>query len=275
MRSEVTLNLRSRRFYFQKIFLFGQVKLEKFPHRTKYYRDTKKGGENLVEEMKRRFSLEDDFMNYSTDDLIYGYLSYCSTFDPVNKERYIAIKNVSPLKKYMAAMINKTTKTVSNRIEKLVEKELLIKKVKGNQEVFVFTEKSKTYQLVNYDILFYLLVSRNQFAIKVYVYLLNKYLWKLQTHEYYIFTLEELAQALGYAESSICGVTPMLNIVLESFYREGLLKWREVVESKVIDNKVVPVVRKELLFIAENQNQLPALTIERVNRETALKFNVA
>ena len=44
----------------------------------------------------------------------------------------------------------------------------------------------------------------------------------------------------------------MLNIVLESFYREGLLKWREVVESKVIDNKVVPIVRKELLFIAEN-----------------------
>lgn len=211
-------------------------------------------------------------MSYSTDDLIYGYLSYCSTFDPNNKQRYIAIKNVSPLKKYMAAMIGKTAKTVSNHIDKLIEKGLLKKEIKGNQEVYIFTEMSSTYQLVNYDILFYLLMSRSQYAIQIYVYLLNKYLWKKQTNEHYIFTLEELGKALGYTDSSICGITPALNLILESFFREGLLKWREVVETKAINGKMVPVTRRELLFIAESQSQLPALTIER---QEVLKFGLS
>lgn len=226
----------------------------------------------MADLQKRRFSLEDDFMNYSTDDLLYGYLSYHSIFDPVEKERYIYVKNVAPLKKYIAAMIHKTTKTVNNRIDKLIERGLLKKSVKYNQGVYIFVEGEGRYQLVNYDILFYLLVNRNEFAIKIYAYLLNKYLWKASSNEHYIFTLEELAKVMGYAESSIAGVTPMIGLVLDSFFREGLIKWRENIEMKMVNGKMVPVTRRELLFVAESQNQLPAIVIERVNKETALKF---
>ena len=40
----------------------------------------------------------------------------------------------------------------------------------------------------------------------------------------------------------------------------------------MVNGKMVPVTRRELLFVAESQNQLPAIVIERVNKETALKF---
>jgi len=59
---------------------------------------------------------------------------------------------------------------------------------------------------------------------------------------------------MGYAESSIAGVTPMIGLVLDSFFREGLIKWREIVEMKMVNERMVPVTRRELLFVAESQN---------------------
>ena len=211
--------------------------------------------------MKRRFSLDQDFMNYSTDDLIYGYLQCKSTFDEETKKRYIAVSTVSQLKKNMAAMIGKTMRTVSNKIEKLIETGLLKQENKQGQNVYVLTENSERYQLINYDILFYLLINRSAQSIRVYIYLLNKYLWKKN----YVFTLAELKEALGYAETTK-SVDILLDTILKSFYREGLMKWREVVDSKAVGDKVIPVIRKQLLFVAESQDQLEPLVIERVSK---------
>lgn len=223
-------------------------------------------------EMKRRFSLEQDFMNYSTDDLIYGYLQCKSTFDTSNQQRYIAAVTVAQLKKNMAAMIGKTARTVTNRLSKLVEKGLLKEDTKDGQSIYILTENSERYQLINYDILFYLLINRSAQSIRVYVYLLNKYLWKKETNENYIFTLSELKDALGYAETTKTADI-ILDTILKSFYREGLIKWREIVDSKNVNGKVIPVIRKELLFVVESQDQLEDIVVERVYKQD-LSFGV-
>ena len=223
-------------------------------------------------EMKRRFSLEQDFMNYSTDDLIYGYLQCKSTFDTSNQQRYIAAVTVAQLKKNMAAMIGKTARTVTNRLSKLVEKGLLKEDTKDGQSIYILTENSERYQLINYDILFYLLINRSAQSIRVYVYLLNKYLWKKETNENYIFTLSELKDALGYAETTKTADI-ILDTILKSFYREGLIKWREIVDSKNVNGKVIPVIRKELLSVVESQDQLEDIVVERVYKQD-LSFGV-
>lgn len=223
-------------------------------------------------EMKRRFSLEQDFMNYSTDDLIYGYLQCKSTFDTSNQQRYIAAVTVAQLKKNMAAMIGKTARTVTNRLSKLVEKGLLKEDTKDGSNIYILTENSERYQLINYDILFYLLINRSAQSIRVYVYLLNKYLWKKETNENYIFTLSELKDALGYAETTKTADI-ILDTILKSFYREGLIKWREIVDSKNVNGKVIPVIRKELLSVVESQDQLEDIVVERVYKQD-LSFGV-
>ena len=225
----------------------------------------------MAQEMKRRFSLESDFMNYSVNDLIYGYLSYKSTFDSESKERYIYVKTVSSLKSTMAAMIQKTPRTVTNNINAMIDRGLLMLIEKDGQSAYLLTEGIGRYQLVNYDILWYLLQTRSKIAIKVYVYLLNKYLWKQQTHENYIFTIDELSIAMGYAASSTT-VQPMVSVLLDSFAREGLLKWREVVDTKEINGKMVPVTRRELISIIERKEQWPQVTVERVYANNQWKF---
>lgn len=51
---------------------------------------------------------------------------------------------------------------------------------------------------MNYEMLSYLVNTRNSNAIKIYIYLLNKFQWK----EKYVFTLKELLVAIGYSENS-------------------------------------------------------------------------
>lgn len=95
------------------------------------------------------------------------------------------------------------------------------------------------------------MINRSAQSIRVYVYLLNKYLWKKETNENYIFTLSELKDALGYAETTKTADI-ILDTILKSFYREGLIKWREIVDSKNVNGKVIPVIRKELLSVVES-----------------------
>jgi len=215
----------------------------------------------------RRFSLEKDFMDYSVNDVIYGYLSYNSTFDPNNKERYIYLKDVAKLKTELARMLDCTTRTVTNNINKIVINEknpngLLRAGVKNEEAVYFLIEGPGRYQFVNYDILWYLLQTRSKIAIKVYVYLLNKYLWKKQTGEHYIFTIEEIAEAMGYSNTSRT-IRPVISTLLDSFYREGLIKWREVVEPMVVDGKTIPVTRRELLFVIERKSELFPVVVEK------------
>ena len=68
---------------------------------------------------------------------------------------------------------------------------------------------------------------------------------------------------LGYTKKQR-DTNKMIENILESLLREGIIKWREVIEGYEVGGKVVPRIRKELLFVAEHKEDLPQLTIERV-----------
>ena len=56
----------------------------------------------------------------------------------------------------------------------------------------------REYREFRKNMLEYLLNTRNHNSIRLYLYLLNKYLWKENKNENYCFTIVELAKAIGY-----------------------------------------------------------------------------
>ena len=55
---------------------------------------------------RRRFSLEDDFMNYSTDDLLFGAMYHLSTYHPEEKKLYLSKKSLTKNKKIIYELCN-------------------------------------------------------------------------------------------------------------------------------------------------------------------------
>lgn len=112
------------------------------------------------------------------------------------------------------------------------------------------------YQLINYEMLWYLVSTRNKSAIQVYVYLLNRYLWKAETKEKYIFTNKELQIAIGYSENTKLANSIISN-VLESLSREGILKfedeWQDMIAANGTQNKTC---RHKLIFVARKKEDL-------------------
>lgn len=219
--------------------------------------------ENVV---KRRFSLEEDFMNYKVDDLLFGFMRSLSTARPIYEngkivkwEEYLLKKELVKNKKIIAQVCGYTTRTLNRHVEQLAEQGLIEEQVKvipqidknGNEteyeyECYVFPSESKRYKLVEKELLTYLIRTRTQHAIKVYLYLLNKYEWK----KTYNFTIKEIQQALGYAESSI--IDDLIGAILESLNREGIINFEESYEYR--DNYKVPM--KVLKFVAKSKNEL-------------------
>ena len=44
---------------------------------------------------KRKFSLEDDFMNLTVDDIIFGYIQHLATYIPEKKILYVTEKEIA------------------------------------------------------------------------------------------------------------------------------------------------------------------------------------
>lgn len=54
-------------------------------------------------------------------------------------------------------------------------------------DAYVFPKPPETslrYQLIDNEMLWYVVSTRNKQAVKIYTYLVNKFLWKRQTQEY-------------------------------------------------------------------------------------------
>lgn len=58
---------------------------------------------------ERRFSLENDFMNYNIDDLLLGYLQYLATFDVSKKRLYLWKKIYLKNRKTIGKCLSMTT----------------------------------------------------------------------------------------------------------------------------------------------------------------------
>lgn len=207
--------------------------------------------------MTRKFSLEDDFMNLTIDDMVYGYIQHMATFAPELKKLYVLVDTVSMEKKDIARMIGRTPRTVTNRIKKLLQNGLLVEEqitLNGaNRLCYVIPQETKgKYQIIYDEMLYYLISTRTTDCIKIYLYLKNKYDWKQKTNEYYSFTNGEILQAIGYSNNYDGIASARIQCILESLMREGVIKWASYTE--MINGYTAP--KKRLLFVATGLNEL-------------------
>lgn len=220
-----------------------------------------------TKEHKRRLSLEEDFMNYSTDDLLYGAMYHLATYDPDTKELYLSKQNYEKHRKDFYLICDVTAKTLKRHLDKLIERGLIqdkyengheIKKLVNGQMVpaFIFPyNKAGKYRLVNNDMLWYLASTRNKCAIRVYLYLYNGFLWKEEKKEKFIFTNNSILQALGLSSNNKLASSAITNILI-SFSKEGVIKYSQIWESYINEyGKTIPVPRMQLDFIAEKENE--------------------
>lgn len=207
--------------------------------------------------MTRKFSLEDDFMNLTIDDMVYGYIQHMATFAPELKKLYVLVDTVSMEKKDIARMIGRTPRTVTNRIKKLLDNGLLVEEqitLNGvNRLCYVIPQETKgKYQIIYDEMLYYLISTRTTDCIKIYLYLKNKYDWKKKTNEYYSFTNGEILSAIGYSNNYDGIASARIQCILESLMREGVIKWASYTE--MVNGYTAP--KKRLLFVATGLNEL-------------------
>ena len=222
----------------------------------------------LLEEKvrKRRLSLEDNFMNYGIDDLLFGSMYYLATFHPEVRKLYLTKKNYAKNRKNFYNLEDGgNAKTLKRHLDKLIEKGLVAEediKVNGeNYPSYVFPYETDTkYQLVEAEMLWYIISTRNRQAVKIYIQLLNWYLWKEKTDERFVFTNKDIMKVLGYSPDNKVA-SSMVSNVLESLSREGVIRYENYFEEYVADNGcVVPTPKKRLLFVAKSKNELPAVS---------------
>ena len=119
----------------------------------------------------------------------------------------------------------------------------------------------KKYQPVNNAMLYYLIITSNMNVIKVYIYLLNKWLWKNKNNEPYYFTLKELREALGYSGSDNAGVDAALRTILFSISKQGIIDATPTYLT--INPNTPPSPVFQLDFVAQNPNEFKTISTEK------------
>lgn len=213
---------------------------------------------------KRRFSLEGDFMNYNTDDLLFGAMYHLSTYHPVEKKLYLSKKNLLKNKKTIYELCDLDAQKLKRHLNKLIEKKLIAEEkmlVGGeNIPVYIFPYNyDGNYQLVDNEMLWYLASTRNHQSIRIYVHLLRCYLWKKKDDDFYTFTNTDLLTAIGYSKDNKIA-SSMISNILESFQREGIINYVEYYDELITHAGVqVPTPKKRLMFVAQIKNDLKSI----------------
>lgn len=232
----------------------------------------------MTKEIERPFSLQDDFMHWKVNDLLYGFMRTLSTAEPVldkdgNKvmtengvpqyREYFLESEYKKKKKTIALLCSCSIRTVDRHKDALISRGLLIPgqiKIKNSfYKCFYFPtfdcEEGAFYQSVNKDLLEYLVNTRNIHCIKIYIYLRDKYLWKTKSGEKYLFTLEELTtEALKYADTSSNAI---VKDILQSFSLEGMIRYSHTQRVNTTqEGRNVSSHYYQLEFVAGSRNDL-------------------
>ena len=208
----------------------------------------------------RRISLDDDFMNHkSGSDILYGFMLNRATYNSEDDILYLTKSKFHRVKSALRTLLaNESRSFLSTNINKLknagfLEEGFVRTAQNPNTPSYIFPNHAyKRYKLVNNDLLLYIVCTRNNLAVRIYTYLLDKYEWKKREREYYNFTTKELRQALGYAASTkTCD--ELIKINLLSLKREGIINYEE--EYAYDDNgNYIPT--KTLTFVAASCEQV-------------------
>lgn len=129
-------------------------------------------------EYTRRIPLTEDFLHYHIPDLIYGYIQHKATYNPQKGILYITADNLRKHKKTLEILCDCSRRTIDRQIQILITEKFIEETTDGKQCIYVIPPVGDKWQLIDWNMLEYLLNTRNNNCIKIYAYLLNKYLWK-------------------------------------------------------------------------------------------------
>lgn len=234
----------------------------------------------MEKQLTRRFSLEKDFMNYKTDDLLFGFMRSLSTARPLLDEKGKSVFNENKKqvyveylpkvefvknKKVIAGICGCSVKTIDRHLEALIASGLVKEgkeiieneRTNGNIDTYEIScyhfpyNEAERFKIVEKEMVSYLINTRNAQCIKVYLYLLNKYEWKPG----YLFTIKEIQKALGYSGDTDSART-MVGHILESFSREGMISYEEIIDYEMRGEEVIAIPKKQLNFVAKSVKQL-------------------
>lgn len=186
-----------------------------------------------------------------------------ATYNPNYLKLYFSKKKMTANKKIFYSVLNSDSRVLKKHLNKIIERKLVQEEqmwVNGEKipvYTFPMAEKSETrYQLVNKEMLDYLVDTRNRQGIRIYIYLLNGYLWRKKEEDYFLFSNRDILKALGYSISSILASNSITNI-LESFKREGIINYENIYITQIDnDGKEFPSPRMKLTYIAQNKKEL-------------------
>lgn len=226
---------------------------------------------NGSDDLTRRISMDNDFMNYQTDDIIYIYMRCLSTVRVKTENdwmEYLSKKKFVSQKSFLAKLLGCTTKTIDNKLKKLISLGLVKEKLEsfwdidGNESKYtIYTfpyDEDGGFKWVNKKLLEYLVYTRNNQGIRIFLYLYNKFAWKGSE---YIFTVEEIKKALGYAETSK-SPDSLIKATLESLKAEGLIDFEEITQYYEVGSKMVPVKRKKLNNVVKELSEEKLTTLD-------------
>lgn len=157
---------------------------------------------------KKQIPMTKEFNQKNVNDWIYGYFQSISYVDN-NNITFVYKSAINQTELASKAPLNDSGKQpskskISRDIQKLIKlgfiKETKVVGLQGNlvDAYELPFEENQLFKFIPLETLIYLLDVGSQYLIKIYVYLLNKFQWKVRLGEYYNFTYKELiTECLG------------------------------------------------------------------------------
>lgn len=204
--------------------------------------------------LTRRMPTEGVFIEYDSNDILYSLLYSLATYNPKEERLYLAKVTVTTNKK----MIYETCGFSNSAMMKRHLEKLMIKKlISQDEKNYYFPQnKDEKYRIIEKEMLFYLATTRPLNAIRIYMILLDCYLWKKKENTEFNFTNTFLLEKLNYSIDNK-NASKMVSNILESFSREGIIDFEENYELVITKSgKEVPTPKKYLKFVATSKNDL-------------------
>lgn len=197
----------------------------------------KKKMEKKQQNLNRVIPLTKDFMgDKKTNDIVWGFLQIHSY--KVNEKRIVYKSQAKPFDIYNYFMKDKektdnpviSEATIRNTIKLykiigIITEEKIIDKYERLVDVYVLKQDFKRFQYIKTDTLKYLVDTANINVIKVYTYLLNKFIYKKNSNEKYSFTKKELCKSIGYSYRN--DNISKINNILTCLKNNGLIEYSQ------------------------------------------------
>ena len=200
--------------------------------------------------LKRNIPLEEVFMD-QIDDILYGMLIVKATYNENKKELYLSNEKYLEARKEYTTLTRKTDRTARNKVDKMIQLGYITKSIDDkHKEYLIIKDKHSLWQVVKYDMLRYLVTTKSQSSVKIYAYLLNKFIYKQGSGEGWSFTLEELAQVLGYSEASSKSgnVTTSMRMIVDDLARTKVINFKTYSDGKT--------QKMRLIWVEQEYNKL-------------------